>query len=206
MSLFDRGDGIILPGIPALGFTSGDYIPPALAGIFLESGATATGYVYAIPFIVDLPTTVSAAVYRNNDTAANGQKVRAGLYQFTAHGVATLLQAAAERTLTASAVTNEDTITSTALVPGVRYAVGLTFDSATVVARIDNDGTVTQAASRSFNSPSNKLFAADMDPANWTVSAFGCYRMTHVYAALPATFTATGQTYANTPFASLKVA
>lgn len=206
MALFGNPGGIVLSGIPATPFTSGDYIPPALAGILVESGGTATGFVYAIPFVVDYPVNVSSIVYRNNDTAANGQKVRAGLYQFTARGVATLLQSAAERTLTASAVTNEDTITSTALSPGFRYAVGLTFDSSTVIARIDADGTAAQVISRSVNLPSNKLFAAEMDPASWVVGVFGCYRMVHVYAALPSTFTASSISTSATPYAALKVA
>jgi hypothetical protein len=198
--------GIILPGLPTLSFSSGDYIAPALAGIFVESGATATGFAHAVPFVVDVATTVNAIVYRNNDTAASGQKVRAGLYQFTAQGVATQLQVAAERTLTASAVTNEDSITSTQLVPGVRYAAVLTFDSATVVARIDNDSTVGQAIMRSFNLPSSKLFSSDMTPSNWILGVFGAYRMTHVYAALPVTFTATEVNAATSPYVALKVA
>lgn len=199
--------GIVLPGIPPLSFTSGDYIAPALAGILVESGATATGFAFAVPFTVDTATNVNAIVYRNNDTAASGQKVRAGLYRFTAQGVATQLQVAAERTLTASAVTNEDSITSTQLVPGFRYAAVLTFDSSTVIARIDNDATTPQPIFRSFNVPSNKLFAAEMTPANWVAGTFGVYIMTHVYGALPATFTATAVGGATTsPYAALKVA
>lgn len=206
MSSFNRSGSVILPGFPALGFSSGDYIPPALAGIFVESGATIQDVAYAVPFVVDVPTTVNAIVYRNNDTAASGQKVRAGLYRFTARGVATLLQSAAERTLTASAVTNEDTITSTQLLPGFRYAAVVVFNSATVIARIDNDSTVGQAAMRSFNSPPAKLFVGDMTPANWVSLVFGAQSMTHAYAALPATFTATAIPGSTTPFVSLKVA
>jgi hypothetical protein len=205
-STLGGGKGIILPGLPTLSFTAGDYIPPALAGILVESGATATGLAFAIPFVVDTPTNVTAIVYRNNDVSANGQKVRTGLYRFTAHGVATQLQTAAERTLTASAVTNEDTITSTQLVPGFRYAAVLTFDSSTVIARIDNDGTSPQPIFRSFNAPSNKLFSANMTPTDWTTIVYGTYAMTHVYGALPATFTATQMGASTTPYAALKVA
>ncbi len=206
MSSFNRTGSVVLPGFPALGFSSGDYIPPALAGILVESGATDQNIAYAVPFVVEVPTNVNAIVYRNNDTAASGQKVRAGLYRFTAHGVATQLQAAAERTLTASAVTNEDSITSTQLVPGFRYAAVLVFDSATVIARIDQDTTAPMPMLRSFNSPTNKLFVAEMTPTLWPGRVFGTYGMAHAYAALPATFTATllGATF--TPFVSLKVA
>jgi hypothetical protein len=205
-STLGGGKGIILPGLPTLSYTSGDYIPPALAGILVESGATTTGLAFAVPFVVEAPTTVNAIVYRNNDATANGQKVRAGLYRFTAHGVATQLQAAAERTLTGSAVTNEDSITSTQLVPGFRYAAVLTFDSSTVIARIDNDATTAQVVPRSFNLPSNKFFVGDVTPANWTSLVFGTYQMTHVYAALPATFTATATGGSVMPYAALKVA
>jgi len=205
-STLGGSSGIILPGLPPLSFTAGDYIPPALAGILVESGATAQDVAYAVPYVVDTPTYVNAVVYRNNDTSANGQKVRAGLYRFTARGVATLLEAAAERTLTASAATNEDAINSTQLLPGFRYAAVVVFDSATVIARIDNDSTAGQATQRSFNSPSSKLFVADMTPANWAVNVFGVLSMTHAYAALPATFTATAITRSAAPFVSLKVA
>jgi len=206
MSSFNKGGGIILPGLPPLSFTTGDYIPAALAGIVVESGATAADVAFSVPFVVEDPTNVNAIVYRNNDTSANGQKVRAGLYRFTAHGVATQLQVAAERTLTASAATNEDTITTTQLIPGFRYAAVLVFNSATVIARLDNLGTSPSPELRSFNIPSNKIFAADIVPSSWTATAFGVYSMTHAYAALPATFTATSNTFATAPYAALKVA
>jgi hypothetical protein len=206
MSSFNRTGSVVLPGFPALGFSSGDYIPPALAGILVESGATVQDVAYAVPYVVDTPTNVNAIVYRNNDAAALGQKVRAGLYRFTARGIATQLQAAAERTLTGAAVTNEDAITTTQLLPGFRYAAVVVFNSATVIARIDNDTTVGQAIMRSFNSPASKLFVGDMTPANWPANVFGVLSMTHAYAALPATFTATSITTSAAPFVSLKVA
>jgi hypothetical protein len=204
-STLGGGKGVVLPGIPPLPYTAGDYINPALAGLIVESGATLADFAFATPFVVDTPTNVNAIVYRNNDAAASGQKVRAGLYQFTAHGVATQLQAAAERTLTGSAVTNEDAITTTQLVPGIRYAAVLVFNSATVIARIDADSTADILSLRSFNAPSSKLFSAEVTPSTWATTIFGCYRMTHVYAALPATFTATGGGGANNPYVVLKV-
>lgn len=197
---------IVLSGIPGVPYTSGTYLGPALSGILVESGATATGLAFAIPFVPDYPVNVNAIVYRNNDTAANGQKVRAGLYQFTSRGEATQLAVASERTLTASAVTNEDAITSTQLVPGNRYAAVLTFDSSTVVARIDNDGTSPQPIHRSANIPPGVLFSGDMTPTNWVLGVYGCLTMVHVYAALPATFTASSTAFSTVPYVALKVA
>lgn len=205
MVAFSR-PSIVLSGIPGVPYTSGTYIAPALSGILVESGATGTGLAFAVPFVVDYPVNVNGIVYRNNDATASGQKVRAGLYQFTSRGVATQLQAAAERTLTGSAVTNEDTITSTQLVPGTRYAAVLAFDSATVIARIDNDSTSPQPMFRSANIPPGVIFSADMTPTNWVASAYGCLTMVHVYAALPATFTASATAFSPTPYVALKVA